>query len=251
MTGVVGNPGPDMAAEAVLRASDLQVRYGALQVLWGVSLEVRPRETVCLLGPNGAGKSTVVNAISGLVPLDAGEVWFDGARIDRLPTHERAERGIAHVLERRHVFPYMTVAENLDLGAYGQRGSSVRSRQLPIVYDLFPRLAERRTQLADTLSGGEQQMLAIGRGLMSYPKLLILDEPFIGLSPLMITTIVEVVQAVNEMDVSVLFIEQNVAEALACSARGYVLEAGRVALAGDSNALAGDARIREVYLGAI
>lgn len=234
---------------AMLRVTDLEVRYGALQVLWGVSLEVRRRETVCLLGPNGAGKSTVVNAISGLVAAGSGEVWFDGTRIDHLATHLRAKGGIAHVLERRHVFPYMTVAENLELGAYAVRGSREKAAQLATVYDLFPRLQERRRQLAETLSGGEQQMLAIGRGLMSAPRLLILDEPFIGLSPMMISTIVQVVREINSMDVSVLFIEQNVAEALACSARGYVLEAGRVVLEGTSEFLSADSRIRDVYLG--
>lgn len=233
----------------VLRVEDLRVQYGELKVVHGVSLVVGTAETVCLLGPNGAGKSTVVNAISGLLPSALGEVWLLNERIDNLPTHERVERGLAHVLERHHVFPYMTVFENLEIGGYSRRASRRRQSQLPMVYELFPRLAERKAQLAGTLSGGEQQMLATARGLMSAPRLLILDEPFIGLAPSMVGTMIDAIRKVNEMGISVLFIEQNVAQALSSSARGYILETGRVALEGDARELLNDPRVKQVYLG--
>jgi len=233
----------------MLRVRGLEVRYDTLQVLWGISLEVGKEEVVCLLGPNGAGKSTIVNTVSGLVSATAGQIWFLDQRIDHLPTHLRIELGLSHVLERRRVFPYMTVLENLEMGAYGRRAFKMTKERLEMVYDLFPRLAERSRQLANNLSGGEQQMLTIGRGLMSNPALLILDEPFLGLAPAMVDNIVQTIQAINRLGVSILFIEQNVQEALGCSHRGYVLEAGRVVLEGKADALLTDPRIREVYLG--
>jgi branched-chain amino acid transport system ATP-binding protein len=233
----------------LLRVKDLDVRYDTLRVLWGVSLELGKGEVVCLLGPNGAGKSTVVNTVSGLVSASSGEIWFHDERIDHLHTHVRVERGLSHVLERRRVFPYMTVLENLEMGAYGRRASKGMKGRLEMVYSLFPRLAERSRQLANTLSGGEQQMLAIGRGLMSNPDLLMLDEPFLGLAPAIIDDIVQAIDEINRDGVSLLLIDQNVRQALVCSSRGYILEAGRVVLEGRSDTLLEDPRIREVYLG--
>ena len=233
----------------MLRVSNLEVSYGDLQVLWGVSLTVSEREIVCLLGPNGAGKSTLVNSVTGLVSATSGSIEFCDERIDGLPTHRIVEMGIAHVLERRRVFPYMTVRENLSLGAYNTRAKQTRKETMEWVFSLFPVLEERETQLAITLSGGEQQMLAIGRGLMSKPKLLMADEPFLGLAPHVVIQISEILKEVNEAGVGVLFIEQNVQQALSVADRGYVLETGRVALEGPAEALMHDERMRTVYLG--
>ncbi|HEU5393216.1 MAG TPA: ABC transporter ATP-binding protein, partial [Candidatus Methylomirabilis sp.] len=174
----------------MLAVRDLEVFYGDFQVLWGVSLEVREGEIACLLGPNGAGKSTILNAVSGLVRPAAGRIEFCGERMDGLPTHEIVTRGLSHILERRRVFPYLTVEKNLSLGAYQKRARAARAESLAWVYDLFPRLRERHLQLAHSLSGGEQQMLAIGRGLMSRPKFLMVDEPFLGLGPKVVAEIV-------------------------------------------------------------
>jgi len=234
----------------MLEASNLEVEYDGHQVLWGPSIEVRAGEIVCLLGPNGAGKSTMVNAISGLVPLKSGTIRLLGERIDQLPTHRRIAAGLAHVLERRRVFPYMSVYENLCLGAYTPRAKPMHKETMEWVLSLFPRLGERMSQLAHTLSGGEQQMLAIGRGLMSRPRLLIIDEPYLGLQPKVVHEISEIIKKINREDnVTVLFIEQNVQEALEYSDRGYVLEAGEIVLDGDSKNLLSDSRIQRVYLG--
>jgi branched-chain amino acid transport system ATP-binding protein len=234
----------------MLEVTQVEVAYDGQQVLWGPSITVKQGEVVCLLGPNGAGKSTLVNAISGLVPIQAGSITLMGHRIDNLPTHRRMEAGLAHVLERRRVFPFMTVLENLKLGAYIPRAREQQAQNLEWVLSLYPRLRERLSQMANTLSGGEQQMLAMGRGLMSKPRLLILDEPYLGLTPRMVHEISETVLRINrEDDVTVLFIEQNVQEALEYSQRGYVLEAGQIALEGTSQELLADPRIQEVYLG--
>jgi branched-chain amino acid transport system ATP-binding protein len=215
-----------------------------------VDIEIKSGEVVCLLGPNGAGKSTLVNAISGLVPLKSGEIKFLDRRIDGLPTHKRMDAGIAHVLERRRVFPYMTVYENLSLGAYIERAHRIKEESFEWVYSLFPILEERLSQPANSLSGGEQQMLVIARGLMSQPKFMILDEPFLGLTPKLVHQISEIIRRINqESGVTILFIEQNVQEALEHSNRGYVLEAGKFVLVGASQSLLRNPRIREVYLG--
>ncbi len=223
--------------------------YGDFQVLWGVSLEVHPGEVVCLLGPNGAGKSTIINAVSGLVRPLAGRVEFCGERIDGLPTHEIVTRGVSHVLERRRVFPYLTVEKNLLLGSYQDRARPRREESLAWVFSLFPTLRERRHQLAQSLSGGEQQMLAIGRGLMSRPKFLMIDEPFLGLSPLVVTEILKIITQINAAGVSVLFIEQNVQLALGISHRGYVLESGRMVVSGSAKEVLESDVVRKVYLG--
>jgi branched-chain amino acid transport system ATP-binding protein len=225
------------------------VKYGDFQVLWGVSLEVRAGEVVCLLGPNGAGKSTIINTVSGLVRPMAGTLEFRGERIAGLPTHQIVTRGVSHVLERRRVFPYLTVGKNLLLGSYQERARPHREESLAWVFDLFPILRERRLQLAHSLSGGEQQMLAIGRGLMSRPKFLMIDEPFLGLAPRVVTEILEIIKKINAAGVTVLFIEQNVQLALSVSDRAYVLESGRLVLSGTAKEVLESELIRTVYLG--
>ncbi len=233
----------------MLRVQDLEVKYGDFQVLWGVSLDVRVGEVVCLLGPNGAGKSTIINTVSGLVRPLAGTLEFCGERIDGLPTHQVVTRGVSHVLERRRVFPYLTVEKNLQLGSYQDRARPRREESLAWVFELFPILRERRLQLAHSLSGGEQQMLAIGRGLMSRPKFLMIDEPFLGLAPRVVTEILEIIRKINTAGVTVLFIEQNVQLALSVSDRAYVLESGRMVLSGTAKEVLESDLVRAVYLG--
>ena len=233
----------------MLQVHDLEVRYGDYQVLWGVSLEVRAGEVVCLLGPNGAGKSTIINTVSGLVRPLAGTLEFCGERIDGLATHQIVTRGVSHVLERRRVFPYLTVEKNLLLGSYQDRARPQREESLAWVFALFPILRERRFQLAHSLSGGEQQMLAIGRGLMARPKFLMIDEPFLGLAPRVVTEILEIIRKINAAGVTVLFIEQNVQLALSVSHRAYVLESGRMVLSGTAKEVLESDLVRTVYLG--
>ena len=233
----------------MLQVHNLEVKYGDYQVLWGVSLEVRAGEVVCLLGPNGAGKSTLINTVSGLVRPLAGTLEFCGERIDGLATHQIVTRGVSHVLERRRVFPYLTVEKNLLLGSYQDRARPQREKSLAWVFALFPILRERRFQLAHSLSGGEQQMLAIGRGLMSQPKFLMIDEPFLGLAPRVVTEILEIIRKINAAGVTVLFIEQNVQLALSVSHRAYVLESGRMVLSGTAKEVLESDLVRTVYLG--
>ena len=223
--------------------------YGELQVLWGVDLQVRRGEIVCILGPNGAGKSTVLNTISGLIRSQRGKILFDGAPIERLPTHQVVRRGLAHVLERRRVFPYLSVRSNLDLGAYNPAAKLRRDETREWVFGLFPILAQRQAQLAGTMSGGEQQQLAIARGLMSRPRLMMIDEPFLGLSPHMVEEMLGVIQRINREGVTVLCVEQDVHLALSVCDRGYVLESGRVVLTGSGKELLADEELRTVYLG--
>jgi branched-chain amino acid transport system ATP-binding protein len=233
----------------MLRVQDLEVRYGDYQALWGVSLEVHEGEVVCLLGPNGAGKSTLISAVSGLVQPLAGDIRFCGERLTGLPTHEIVTRGLSHVLEQRRLFPYLTVEKNLLLGSYQERARPHREESLAWVLGLFPILGERRHQLAHSLSGGEQQMLAIGRGLMSRPKFLMVDEPFLGLGPMVVKTILEIIKKINGAGVTVLFIEQNVQLALGVSHRAYVLESGRMVLSGSATEVLESDLVRQVYLG--
>ncbi len=233
----------------MLRVEELEVKYGDFQALWGVSLEVQEREVVCLLGPNGAGKSTLVSAVSGLVKPHRGRVEFCGEGIDGLPTHQIVTRGVSHVLEQRRLFPYLTVEKNLLLGSYQERARPQREESLEWVFGLFPILRERRNQLAHSLSGGEQQMVAIARGLMSRPKFLMIDEPLLGLAPLVVKTILETIRKVNATGVTVLFIEQNVQLALAVSHRAYVMESGRMVLSGSAKEVLESDLVRKVYLG--
>jgi len=233
----------------MLEITRLEVIFGEFQVLWGVDVSVQAGQIVTVLGPNGAGKSTVLNAVSGFVPRSAGAITFAGERIDGLRTHQVVARGIVHVLERHRVFPYLSVQENLLLGAWLPQAKRERMKTLEIVYELFPRLRERLRQRAHSLSGGEQQMLAIGRGLMARPKLLMLDEPFLGLAPDVVDHIGEIIVRLRKSGVTILFIEQNVELALALSDYAYVLESGRVALEGPPSKLAEHEEIRKVYLG--
>ena len=233
----------------MLRVQNLEVKYGDYQALWGVSLEVRAGEVVCLLGPNGSGKSTLVGAVSGLVPASAGEIEFNGERLNGIPTYRIVTRGLAHVLEQRRLFPYLSVEKNLLLGSYQRQAKARRSESLAWVLELFPILRERRQQLAHSLSGGEQQMLAIARGLMSRPRCLMIDEPFLGLAPMVVTRILEIIRRVNAEGVTVLFIEQNVQLALSVSHRAYVLESGRMVLSGGAREVLESDLIRKVYLG--
>jgi branched-chain amino acid transport system ATP-binding protein len=233
----------------LLEVSDLEVAYGDYQVVWGVSLSVAAGESVALLGPNGSGKSTVVNTISGLLAAKAGEIRFDGASLKARPTHVRASLGIAHVLERRRVFPHLTVLQNLTLGAWHSAAKAARARTLERVFTLFPRLLERKSQLARTLSGGEQQMLALGRGLMALPRLLMVDEPFLGLAPGVVEQMKSVFQALQAEGIAILFIEQNVRLALSMAGRGYILESGRLAIAGEAPTLINSPEVRRIFLG--
>ena len=233
----------------MLRVQDLEVKYGDFQALWGVSLEVREGEVVCLLGPNGAGKSTLISTVSGLLRPLRGQVEFCGERIDGLPTHQIVTRGLSHVMEQRRLFSYLTVEKNLLLGSYQERARVQRTESLAWVFKLFPTLEERRQQLAHSLSGGEQQMLALGRGLMSRPKFLMIDEPFLGLAPLVVINILQIIKKINAEGVTVLFIEQNVQLALGVSHRGYLLESGRMVAAGSGKELLESDLVRKVYLG--
>ena len=237
------------AAPSHLEVRALAIRYGAIRAVHDVSLEVRPNEIVTLVGSNGAGKSSTLNAVAGLVRPDAGEIRLAGARVDGRRPWELVARGVSLTPEGRQVFPRFTVEENLAVGAYSRRDRAAVETDLERVFALFPVLRERRRQPAGTLSGGEQQMLAIARALMSRPKLLLLDEPSMGLAPLMVEKIFEVIRAIAAEGVTMLLVEQNARLALETSHRGYVLEGGLVALAGDSKSLLGDPRIREAYLG--
>ena len=232
----------------LLEVSDIRARYGAIEALKGVSLTVEREEVVTLIGANGAGKSTTLRSISGLTPASAGKITFEGEEITRVPAHDVVGRGIALSPEGRHCFPRMTVRENLDLGAY-HRGRGDVADDLDKVFTLFPRLKERERQHAGTMSGGEQQMLAIGRALMARPRLLMLDEPSMGLAPIFVERIFETIVEVNKQGTSILLVEQNANYALDISARGYVLETGRVVLTNDSSHLRDDPEVQRAYLG--
>jgi branched-chain amino acid transport system ATP-binding protein len=233
----------------MLRIEGLSSAYGDLRVLWDVDLEVKAGEVVSVLGANGAGKSTLLRNISRLVRPTAGKLDFEGADLTRLPAHEVVALGVVHVPEGRRIFPELTVLENLRMGSFLRPLRRDRARNLERAFALFPRLAERRGQLGGTLSGGEQQMLAIARGLMGNPKLLLLDEPSLGLSPLLTRSIFEIIAEINRQGTTVLLVEQNANQSLKISSRAYVLERGRVALTGTGAALLADAHVKRAYLG--
>jgi branched-chain amino acid transport system ATP-binding protein len=233
----------------VLEVKKVNLAYGQMQVLKEVSLQVREREIVSLIGANSAGKSSMLNAISGLVSISGGEILFEGKRIDSLPSHEIIENGIIQVPEGRRIFPLMTVRENLEMGSYNRRAREKSRESLQRVYELFPRLAERKDQLGESMSGGEQQMLAVGRALMAGPRILMLDEPSLGLAPIVVEMIFKVLQEVNRRAVTILLVEQNVKESLDISSRGYVLENGRVVLEGAAKDLLENAYLKKAYLG--
>jgi branched-chain amino acid transport system ATP-binding protein len=234
---------------SLLELSGVEVAYGDLPALSGVDLVVEPGETLSVVGANGAGKTTLLRTISGLMRPRRGELRFEGERIDRLACHRIVERGVVHVPEGRKVFGSLTVRENLELGSYTRAAKARRADSLERVFTLFPRLRERAGQAAGTLSGGEQQMLAIGRALMTLPKLLMLDEPSLGLAPLIVKEIFRIIGEINRAGTTVLLVEQNTRQALALSRRGYVLENGRVALSGSGDTLLGNEHVRRAYLG--
>ncbi len=234
---------------SLLEVTDVRARYGSIEALKGVSLDVGEGEVVTLIGSNGAGKSTTLRSISGLTPASAGKVLFDGEDITRVPAHEIVGRGIALAPEGRHTFPRMTVRDNLELGAYLRRGPEV-AEDFERVYGLFPRLKERERQKAGTMSGGEQQMLAIGRALMARPKLLMLDEPSMGIAPILVARIYDTIVEINRSGVAILLVEQNANYALETARRGYVIETGRIVLTGDSGQLRDDPEVQRAYLGA-
>ena len=235
----------------LLELKDLTVSYGRIEAVRGISLTVEEGELVTLIGANGAGKTTTMRAISGIRPLSRGSVWFDGRDITRMKAHERVLAGIVQAPEGRGVFPGMTVLENLEMGAYARtfKTRAEHDETLAAVYTLFPRLQERRTQVGGTLSGGEQQMLAIGRALMARPRLLLLDEPSMGLAPMMIQTIFRTVTEINDAGTTILLVEQNAQQALSRSHRAYILETGEVVTTGPGKELLADPAVKQAYLG--
>jgi len=232
----------------LLEVSGLEVNYGGIRAVKGIDLEVRAGELVCLIGANGAGKSTTLRAVCGLLPARAGHVRYDGADIAGVATHELPRRGLVMVPEGRGIFAQLTVEENLAMGAY-TRGDAEVAQDVERQYETFPRLKERRAQVAGTLSGGEQQMLAMGRALMARPKLLLLDEPSMGLAPRLVAKIFEIVRDIARRGVTILLVEQNARLALEVAQRGYVMESGVVTLAGEAKGLLENPKVREAYLG--
>ena len=232
----------------ILKVEDINVYYGSIHAIKGVSFEVNEGETVTLIGANGAGKSTTLNTISGLLHSKTGSVTFMGENLAKVPAHKIVAKGLAMVPEGRRVFLQMTVQENLEMGAYTQPGSGV-DKDLEMVYEQFPRLKERRKQVAGTLSGGEQQMLAMGRALMSHPKLLMLDEPSMGLAPILVEQIFEIIENLHKAGTTILLVEQNAQAALSVADRGYVLETGKVVTTGTGRELLESPAIKKAYLG--
>ena len=238
-----------MADGTVLEVEGIHTFYGTIEALKGISLEVREGEIVTLIGSNGAGKTTTLRSINGLNHPRRGRIVFQGKDITTTPAHEIVKRGISQSPEGRKLFPRMSVTENLELGAFQRTDRAETKDDMDRVFTLFPRLAERRSQKAGTMSGGEQQMLAIGRALMARPKLLLLDEPSMGLAPILVEKIFEIVKEINDQGTPILLVEQNALMALDVADRGYVLETGRVALANDAKSLRADESVRKTYLG--
>ena len=234
--------------EAILKVDDINVWYGSIHAIKGISFEVHQGEIVTLIGANGAGKSTTLNTISGLLHSKTGSVTFQGKNLAKVPPHKIVEQGLAQVPEGRRVFLQMTVRENLEMGAYTKPGSGVEA-DLDMVYQLFPRLKERYKQVAGTLSGGEQQMLAMGRALMSHPKLLMLDEPSMGLAPILVEQIFAIIQDLHKNGATILLVEQNAQAALSIADRGYVLETGKIVTTGTGKELLSSPAIKKAYLG--
>jgi len=232
----------------LLKVQDLHVHYGAVEAIKGISFEVFPKEIVTLIGANGAGKTTTLKALSGLVP-SAGDIQFSGSSLQKVPVYQRVQLGLAQSPEGRGLFPNLTVLENLLMGAYFRRDSAEIQKDIEHCYRLFPRLAERRQQPAGTLSGGEQQMVAMSRALMSRPKLLLLDEPSLGLAPKVISQIFEIIQALNAEGMTILLVEQNARMALKISHRAYVIETGSIGIQGKGSDLLNDDSVRRAYLG--
>ncbi len=233
----------------MLKAAKVSTYYGDVQALRNLSFRVTPGQIVAVIGSNGAGKSTAINSLSGIIPCSSGTIEFLGQRIEKKEPHEIVARGLVQVPEGRRLFPYMTVLENLELGAFNSGARREISATLPLIFELFPILMERRSQLGGTLSGGEQQMLAIGRGMMSKPKLLMLDEPSLGLAPLVVEHLFEIIKEIHERGISVLLVEQDVFQALDIAHRAYVLENGQIVLEGSAQEILNNPQVREVYLG--
>lgn len=234
---------------AMLEVKDLNVYYGMIQALKGISFEVNEGEVIALIGANGAGKTTTLHAITGLIPAKSGSITFEGADIRKTPGHKIVSMGMAHVPEGRRVFAQLSVYENLKMGAYTRKDKEEIKETLKMVYKRFPRLEERKNQLAGTLSGGEQQMLAMGRALMSHPKMIVMDEPSMGLSPIYVNEIFQIIKDVSADGVTVLLVEQNAKKALSIADRAYVLETGKIILQGDAKDLMNDESVKKAYLG--
>jgi branched-chain amino acid transport system ATP-binding protein len=241
---------PTNGKAPVLQVEDIHTFYGAIEALKGITIEVQEGEIVTLIGSNGAGKTTTLRSISGIVPPRTGKIRFEGREIQGLAGHEVAQIGIAHSPEGRRIFPRMTVLENLEMGAFTRKDNKAIREDVERVYSLFPRLKEREKQKGGTMSGGEQQMLAMGRALMAHPRLLLLDEPSLGLAPVIVDKIYEIIREINEQGTTILLVEQNANYALDVSTRGYVLETGTVALSDKSDVLRNDERVQAAYLGA-
>ncbi|MCX4255931.1 MAG: ABC transporter ATP-binding protein [Oscillospiraceae bacterium] len=234
---------------AMLEIKDLQVCYGVINAIKGVSFEVNEGEIIALIGANGAGKTTILHTITGLVSAKSGSIMFEGTDLLKTPAHRIVSMGMAHVPEGRRIFQELTVLENLKMGAYTRKDKKEISDTLEMVYKRFPRLEERKSQIAGTLSGGEQQMLAMGRALMSHPKIILMDEPSMGLSPLYVTEIFDIIKEVNAGGTTVLLVEQNAKKALSIANRAYVLETGNIALTGDAKELMNNDSVKKAYLG--
>ena len=235
-------------ADTLLKVDNINVYYGNIHAVKDISFEVNQGEIVTLIGANGAGKSTTLKTISGLLKPKTGDILYKGSSIKGMRAHKIVEAGLAHVPEGRHVFLHMTVEENLDMGAYTQPASTIAPNKEK-VFELFPRLKERRKQLAGTMSGGEQQMLAMGRALMSKPKIIVMDEPSMGLSPIFVSNIFDIIQTIRETGTTVLLVEQNAKKALSIADRAYVLETGKISLSGKASDLINDASVKKAYLG--
>lgn len=233
---------------AILEVKGLEVYYGVIQAIKGISFEVNQGEIIALIGANGAGKTTTLQTITGLIPSKAGTITYEGKDITKIPGYKLVSMGIAHVPEGRRVFAELSVLQNLKLGAYTRNDKNEMEETLKMVYERFPRLEERKNQMAGTLSGGEQQMLAMGRALMSHPKLIVMDEPSMGLSPLYVKEIFDIIQKINADGVTVLLVEQNAKKALSIANRAYVLETGKIALSGDAKKLMNDDSVKKAYL---
>ena len=233
---------------AILEVKGLEVYYGVIQAIKGISFEVNQGEIIALIGANGAGKTTTLQTITGLIPSKAGTITYEGKDITKIPGYKLVGMGIAHVPEGRRVFAELSVLQNLKLGAYTRNDKNEMEETLKEIYERFPRLEERKNQMAGTLSGGEQQMLAMGRALMSHPKLIVMDEPSMGLSPLFVNEIFDIIQKINADGVTVLLVEQNAKKALSIANRAYVLETGKIALSGDAKKLMNDDSVKKAYL---
>jgi branched-chain amino acid transport system ATP-binding protein len=234
---------------AMLEVKDLQVSYGMIQAIKGISFEVNQGEVIALIGANGAGKTTILHTVTGLLAPKAGSIMFEGQDITKVPAHKIVSMGMAHVPEGRRVFAQLSVYDNLKMGAYTRKDKNEIEESLEMVYKRFPRLEERKNQMAGTLSGGEQQMLAMGRALMSKPKIILMDEPSMGLSPIFVNEIFNIIQEVSASGTTVLLVEQNAKKALSIADRAYVLETGNIALEGDAKILMNDDSIKKAYLG--